>query len=76
MLTDRDVGELGFLVVADDPDIAERHDGDDLGSGMDVLPVTHAALADHPVDRGGDAGVTEIDLGEIEHGLFGFDLGS
>ena len=31
-LADRDMGELGFLVVRDDPDIVERHDGDDLAS--------------------------------------------
>ena len=70
------MSELGFFVIGENPDIVERHDGDDLAHGMDVLSVAHAALADHPVDRGEDAGVPEIDLGEIERRLLGFDVGA
>jgi hypothetical protein len=70
------MGQLGFLVIPDDPDIVERHDGDHLGPGMDVLPGAHAALADHPSDRRGDARIAEIDLRQVEHRLFGFDVGA
>src|SRR4029077_19994201 len=60
-----DMGELGFLVVRDDPDIV-RHDGDDLRPGMDVLPDADVAFTDFAASRGGYAGIAEIDFDQIE----------
>jgi hypothetical protein len=63
------MGELGFLVVRDDPDIVERHDCDDLRPGVDVLSGADVAFTDFAAGRGGYAGIAEIDFGQIELGL-------
>jgi hypothetical protein len=71
-LADRDMGELGFLVVRDDPDLV-RHDGDDLCPGVDVLPGADVAFADF-ASRGGYAGIAQVDFGQIDRRLFGFGI--
>ena len=67
------MGQLGFLVIGNDPDVAERHDRNDLRPVMHILSGAHATLADQAVDRRGDARIAELDFGEV--GSSPLDLG-
>ena len=65
------MGQLGFLVVSNDPDVAERYDRDDLRPVMHILPGAHSALTDHAVDRRGNTRIAKLDLGEVGSSPFG-----
>src|ERR1700730_14461461 len=65
------MGQLGFLVIGNDPNVVERYDRDDLRPVMHILPGTHSALTDHAVDRRGNTRIAKLDLGEVGRSPFG-----
>src|SRR5271168_5306317 len=68
-------GRLRLLVVGDHPDIGQRYERDHLGAKADVLTGPNLSLADHSIDRRGDAGVAKSDFGEIVSRLLGLKGG-
>jgi len=68
-LTAADVAQLGLLVVGDQIDIMDRHDRQQAGAGLDILPDADRPVADRTGDRGVERRVRQAQSGLFEPGL-------
>ena len=60
--------DLRFLEIGDDIDPGSHwHDGHQLCAGLDVKANSRSAIADRPIDRCFDHGVSKIEAGLVEN---------